>query len=131
MPEPEHPLYKEFRLLELKSLGGDYADQKSLLEALYEKTGIDRFVASFSAAQKDDGETLSYCVWSNVDTLLPKTQKVAFIREGEEVAALGGWETVVAVVGELMETLDMHPPRYRVTEFPNEEQLMAIGKEEL
>jgi hypothetical protein len=52
MPPADHPLYAKFRLLELQSLGREYADQKPALEALYEKQGIDRFVATYLGRAK-------------------------------------------------------------------------------
>jgi hypothetical protein len=35
----------------------------------------------------------------------------------------------VGVVGNLMEALDMYPPRYRVRAFPSEEQLVRMVRE--
>ena len=37
------------------------------------------------------------------------------------------WEKVVEVVGDLMEAVDIYPPRFRVRAFPSEEQLAAMG----
>ncbi len=37
------------------------------------------------------------------------------------------WERVMQVAGHLMEPLNLYPPRYKVSEFPTEEQFRAMG----
>jgi hypothetical protein len=37
------------------------------------------------------------------------------------------WEKVVKVVGDLMEAVNIYPPRFRVREYPSETQLAAMG----
>jgi hypothetical protein len=37
------------------------------------------------------------------------------------------WRRVMDTAGDLLEPLDMYPFRYRVREFPSEEQLAAMG----
>jgi uncharacterized protein YtpQ (UPF0354 family) len=125
MPAPGHPHYQKFRLLEVKSLYGEYADQKPLLEALHEKEGRDIFVASYSALETKSGDVFSYCVWSKgVDAYLPKTHRIMFYEEGQEGVFGGDWDTVQRVVGRLMEPVeDLYPPRWRVREFPSPEEL--------
>ncbi len=39
LPPPSHPSYKDFQVLRRQTLGKDYADQKELLDKLYEKKG--------------------------------------------------------------------------------------------
>lgn len=133
MPTDGHSLYDQFRSLELKFLHSEYEEQKSILDAIHEKNGTDIFVASYSAIEKKDtGKLLSYCVWpQDVEALLPKTQKVVFVRGQDEMPALGRWERVIEVVGRRMERTDHYPFRFRVTEFPSDEELAAIGLEEL
>ena len=46
------------------------------------------------------------------------------------MAAFGSWERVREIVGHLMEPVDIYRRRWHVSEFPNEEQLRAIGKEQ-
>jgi hypothetical protein len=129
MPPPEHKLYPRFRLLELKYLYSEYAEQKVALEKLYEARGIDRFVASFSAVEKEGGEIYSYCLWSQgVVAALPQTQRVVFFAEGQQVVADATWERVQSVVGDLMQPLDVYPPRYLVTDFPSPDELREIGR---
>lgn len=124
-----HELYRSYKDLEANFLGGLYADQKSLLDQLHEKDGVDIFVASFSGIKKEStGETLSYCLWSKgVDTLLPKTQ-LLMLGAGQESVSICEWERVFEVVGDLMELDDdLYPARYRVTEFPSDAQIAEIG----
>ncbi len=95
------------------------------------KTGIDRFVATFSAVEKDSGEVVSYCTWAKgVLSLLPGTQKIALAVE-QGTHRIARWEKVQAVVGRLMRPQGMHPERYLVDSFPTDEQLEAIRDEPL
>jgi uncharacterized protein YtpQ (UPF0354 family) len=127
--EPDHPQYSRFRMLELKSMGGEYAEQKELLDTLHSRRGSETFVASFSAMEKPSGEVFSYCLWSKgVDALLPRTQKIMFFREDATDLCGGEWEHVASIVGDLLEPLPVYPPRFRVREFPTERQLSQIGR---
>jgi hypothetical protein len=132
-PPPGHPLERKFRLLEVKSLYGEYADQKPLLEALHEHQGVGIYVSAYSAIEKESGEVISYCVWGKgVDAYLPKTQKVMFVEEGQQEVIAGEWETVQRVVGRLMEPVeDLYPPRWRVREFPTPAELKELRDDSL
>src|SRR5262249_52313042 len=95
MPPRDHPSYAAFRDLELKTLAPAYGAQEQLLNQLHERDGVDIFVASFSAVEKQGtGELVSYCVWGNgVDALLPITQKVILMSGlGEKPAAIGDFD---------------------------------------
>jgi hypothetical protein len=133
MPPPEHPSYLAFRDLELKSLAGSYAEQEPVLNAIHENQGIDVYVSTFTAMQRPSGELFSYCIWvEGIESLLPIAQNVVFMRgPGEEAAAIGSWERVREVAGSLMEPTDHYPPRFRVSDFPDDAALEAIGKIEL
>jgi hypothetical protein len=132
-PPSGHPLEKSFRDLELKYYGPLYNEQMELLNSLYEKQGVDTYVASFSAVQKNSGDLVSYCVWGNgVDALLPRTQKIVLMRDHEGgPTAIGDWEQVRSIAGSLLEPTDHYPPRVRVRGFPDDEALAAIGMGEL
>ena len=128
-----HELFPRFQKLEIEFLGGLYAEQKELLDAIHEKEVEGSFVASFSGIQKKPTDpVLTYCVWSrNVNSLLPKTQLIFFVGP-EGAAAIGEWDRVAEIVGDLLVADDSYyPVRYRVKEFPTQEQLDAIGKMEL
>jgi len=129
-PPHDHPHFAKFRLLEVKSLYTNYEHQKELLDALHQKDGTDLYVAKYNAAEDDGGTVFSYGLWSvGGETLLPKTHKVLFFQEGKDIVASGEWDHVHGVVGHLMEETDMYPIRYRVREFPTDEQLAEIGNE--
>ena len=132
LPAPEHPLYNDFRNMELQFVGPLYDEQKELLDEIHEIELTDSFVASFSAMENKQTEQLvSFAVWGDgVDTLLPKTHKVFFVREKDNIPAVGPWEKVEEVVGHLMQRTDQYPARYQVREFPTDEELAAIGREE-
>ncbi|PQO30810.1 DUF1444 family protein [Blastopirellula marina] len=133
LPEPAHPLYRRFREFEVQSLLGEYEEQKAMLEAVFEEELIDLFVASYTAIQRNEsGEILSYCVWTrDVSSLLPKTDFVLFGDAGRlGTVASATWDKVESIVGDLMEDLDTYPPRYRVTEFPSDEQIERLGHDD-
>ena len=135
LPPADHPLHSRFKRLWVQSMSHDYHDQKELLDKGFEKKGEDVFVGSFVVIQhKDTGRVRSYSVWSEgIDTLLPKTDLVFFVgpKPGQDdpgIVAEGQWDRVCQVVGHLMERTDFYPERYRVKEFPSQEQLAAIVK---
>jgi len=134
LPASNHAQFPAYKMLWIRSLISDYGEQAEALKSLYEKTGEDIFVASFSAVQKKDwAEVFSYCVWSEgLDSLLPKTDKVLFFRasgqdEGDIVAE-ASWERVQQVAGDMMAKTDLYPERYRVKSFPTDQQLAALGR---
>lgn len=118
--------------MEIKWLGPLYHEQKKLLDAIHEKQGIDIFVASLSAIHKKDGELLTYCVWGKgVDTLLPVTQTVVFLKGNCFDPVFADWSRVIETFGDLMEPTEDYPRRYRTREFPDEKTIEAIGSTEL
>jgi hypothetical protein len=131
MPNQSHPHYSRFALLRVQSTGQDYAEQKEYLEKLNQKNGDDIFVATFNGIQnKETDDVFSYAVWpKDVPTWLPRVDKLALMRSEDDQPEFVDWETVVGVASDLMTPLDMYPKRFRVTEFPSEEQLQAMGME--
>jgi uncharacterized protein YtpQ (UPF0354 family) len=127
LPDVSHPSYRQFQELRLQSFGQDYAQQKEMLDKLYEKNGEDVFVANFSAIKRPDGKVFSYATWTETtNSLLPKTDVLVLGRLGSEPQMVE-WGKVVEVMGDLMEAVDIYPPRFRVREFPTERQLAAMG----
>jgi len=127
LPPPSHPSYKEFQELRLQTFGQDYAQQKEMLDKLHEKNGEDVFVASFSVIQSPEGRVVSYATWvADADSLLPKTDVLVLGRLGT-MPVMVEWQRAVDIVGDLMEPVDIYPPRYRVRGFPSEKQLAAMG----
>ena len=127
LPPPSHPSYKKFQEFHLQTLGHDYAEQKDLLDKLHEKNGEDVFVAVFSAIKSPEGKLFSYATWTDTkNSLLPKTDALVIGRVGGNIAMVE-WQKAMDVAGDLMEPLDIYPPRYRVRGFPSEKQLKAMG----
>jgi len=134
LPPADHPAYARLRLLHAHTIGRDYANQTEALKALYDKKDEDIFVASWTLMRKHDSEeVVSYTVWSDgVEALLPEADTVYFFRvKGEEegeIVANASWQRVREVVGHLMQPQGLYPERYRVTSFPNAEQLAVLGR---
>ena len=130
LPPPDHPHHEKFRLLEQGFLAGEYAEQKSLLDKRHEQTGEDVFVATFSAAERDE-KLMSFCVWSkDVPTWLPKTEFVGLYETDAKHADFVSWDRLLAVVGHLMTPLDCYPPRWLVEDFPSKDQIEKMSPEQ-
>jgi hypothetical protein len=128
MPDVAHPLYGEFRMLEVQSVMQEHDQQKKLLDKLHEKKRQDIFVASYKAmANQTTGQVTTYCVWGkDILALLPHTDRIVFVQDGKDPLT-ADWDRVVRVMGDLMTPMDIYPQRFRVSEFPTDEQLAAMG----
>lgn len=131
LPDPGHPAYEPFRLLAVRSRGGDYSEQKELLDQLHKEEGEEVFVASYSGMRdKETGEVFSYCVWSDgVEALLPRTDCIVFYRGGGDQGQVLGsvaWEEAMEGLGDLLTPLEIYPERWRVREFPSERRLEEL-----
>lgn len=136
LPPTDSPNFHKFRELRVRTLGSEYNEQKELLDQVHAHTGENLFVASFSAVQrKDTGRIVSYSVWSEgIETLLPETDDILLRRADDatdkiSLAAAGSFDRVRDIAGHLMQPLGTYPERYRVSQFPTEQQLTAIGKQ--
>lgn len=129
-PPKNHVLRERYDDFELCFFNGLYKEQKELLDAVLAKEeAIPPLVTSFSVAEeRATGKLRSFCLWSQgVDSLLPRTQLIVFTNSSG-ILASGEREYVASIVGDRMiadETV--YPTRYRVREFPSEEELAAIG----
>ena len=82
-------------------------------------------------AFEKDGVATSVASWGEgVDSLLPRTDQIAFSRERGDTT-LVDWGTAAEIVGNLLvEDPSYYPIRYRVREFPSDSQfdeLAAVG----
>jgi len=129
LPPAEHPTYNAFKLAAVKSTGGEYHDQKELLEKYCEARGDEVFVATYSGQQNTEtGAVTSYCVWpKGVPTLLPKADLIGFVAGEQLIGDLVPWSKVEEVAGDLMAPQGMYPERYRVEAFPSDKQLAALA----
>jgi hypothetical protein len=113
---------KAYADLALLDESQSYAGQKSLLDDLNQRQGADVFVASATVVEKD-GLLRSYSTWTEgVDTLLPRTELLVFIKlhEGQlEQSLMLAWDVAADLASHLMEATDFSPVRYRVRSFPD------------
>ena len=119
--------YKQFQALRAQSIGQEYTDQKELLEKSLRMQDEDVFIASFMAMRNNtSGEIVSFCSWADgVATLLPRTDRIAFVREHSD-PILVAWERAEQVVGHLITPQDIYPERVRVDDFPSPEEFERL-----
>ena len=129
LPAADHPLIQQFKLLRVNTLGNDYGTQKELFDKQHTKQEEDIFVATYTVATNEKtGEVMTYSVWvAGITSWIPETDVIAFCRAPDERPRMCSWDRVVAVVGDLMQPLDVYPERFCVSEFPTEKQFAEIG----
>ena len=127
-PDSDHPLAAEIRRMKLNWIQVEYAEQAALLKKINEIESVDEFIGSFDILQKE-GMDQSYCVWSKgVPSLLPHTDLITFfVPVTPEAPLVSDFESARNELGPMMEKLDLFPNRFRVTDFPSEEQLKKMG----
>lgn len=125
-----HPLASRYQSLRHLTMASDYTRQGELLTALHGCQGIDIWAANVLIRREPELATMAS--WGkDVETILPETQYIVFSglsQDGSGVIlhAVGEWDRVWDVVGDLMQPLGLYPERYRVSSFPSPEQLEAI-----
>ncbi|MGR3890483.1 DUF1444 family protein [Pseudomonas sp. 1152_12] len=118
--------------LEHRLLQGNYHVQKEQLDTIHEEQKIDVFVATYTLFELKDsnGKTFSMCSWTEtVDTLLPKTDRVALVQiqpDGTAQTQVVEWDELEAKLGELLTPASLYPPRYRTLGFPTAVQLNQL-----
>jgi hypothetical protein len=130
LPQVEHPLHRHFKLLQMRSIQYAYTEQDNFLQINYHNQCLETAIASYEWTDGGGiGQPYSHCDWEQRgEIILPRTDMVVFYSQWWRSYTVATWERVCEVVGDLMEPLDMYPERYRVRDFPNPEQLAAIGK---
>jgi hypothetical protein len=131
---PDDPeVRRRLENLRRRFLAEDYSSQTEMMRQLNERQGVDIFVASYLLVEEAEaGEMCSVGTWSrDVDTLLPKTDKVALgIHDDDDNPTFlqyAPWDDVVRVCGYLMEEQGgVYPVRFRVKQFPSDEQLEQL-----
>ncbi|MFA6984974.1 MAG: hypothetical protein WC213_02035 [Arenimonas sp.] len=105
-----------------------YAGQKEELDALHESRGEDVFVANCSLLGNED-TWQSYCVWTqDVKSLLPVTDWIALMPQGEDVKFIRvAWQDVVETCGPRMLATTESPPRFLVDSFPTPDEWSALS----
>ena len=121
--------HRQMKSLQRRREATDYHQQKESLNAIHEVEKVDIFVASYNVYKQKDGAEYSACVWTHdVDSLLPKTERIFFLVDKDaKDHIMAAWETALSVVGGLMEEEPgIQPRRYRVRTFPAEEQIARL-----
>ncbi|HND54350.1 MAG TPA: DUF1444 family protein [Pirellulaceae bacterium] len=128
-PSDGHPLADRFRELRLRFLSQEYAEQRELLVALYEKQNTPRVIAPFKVAKHPDRGLFSYCVWiADVPMLLPTTDWIYFTRgDSSEILASARWHRVAQQLGQLLQPTELYPELHYVDSFPTDEQLKQLS----
>jgi hypothetical protein len=129
LPPPSHPSYDAFRGLHLRTLGQEYAEQEQLLNRPHEHTDEGMLATEFVAMRSPAGSYWSWATCVAEGTLLPITDLVIFAPPTSKTLVPVEWQKVVDVMGDLLEPLDMYPPRYRMRALPSEEQLARMLSE--
>jgi hypothetical protein len=134
LPEVSHVAHFPLNKLATKTAAMDYAEQKKMLDAANEKSGLDQFIAKVTVHKLRERSVFTLASWTDGvnDALLPEADVVAmarFISEKEGAALLGyvKFERLKEVAADLLEPTDHYPPRYRTRKFPTAEQLIQIG----
>jgi hypothetical protein len=122
--------HDKLRLLALQFMGGQYTEQKGLLEKVHARDGTDVFVASVMSVERQ-GKAHSFSFWSKgVVTWLPHTEYVGVADHEAKITRFVRWEQLQTQVGHLMRPLEMYPPRWLVEDFPTPEQVEAMQGED-
>ena len=122
-----HPAAEKVAHLCAAEKAQTYGHQKQLLSNIH---GEEIFVASYKAFGHPEHGITSVASWAEtVDTLLPRTERIAFvagINNPEPEIIQVPWATAEAVVGHRMEPTDHCPTRVRVQSFPDANELAAL-----
>jgi hypothetical protein len=109
-----------------KLLLRDYAQQKDLLEAILRREQKDLFVATLQAFNTREG-TVSLAQWTkNVDTLLPKADRLALLDMETREMLIVAWEQAAPLLGAALQPQGLHPERYLVSGYPDKRQLEQL-----
>lgn len=126
---PPQALQERFRRLEISNVSSSYGQQKDMLENKFEKEGVDVYVATYSVLEKD-GKSMSWTSWSKgvSHALLPVTDLVIFgaPEQKELPTVVVPLDRAREVVGHLMLTTEINPPRFRIHEFPSPDEFSKL-----
>lgn len=130
----DHPLRDRVRKGHLLLADAEYAAQKAMLERALAEQGVELFVATHFAVQRQDGGVFSYATWSRgADALLPLVDVVVFASGDDRHPPLPvPWEAALHLVPDLWEAVPgVTPPRRRTLGYPDDEQLAALAEHAL
>ena len=120
LPQERTKHFDDFRQLRLQCFDQIYAQQCQII-------GHNVHVAKCSSFRDSQKQTVhSICEWSEIsemETLLPETEFVRLVcdtksPDSTRLVITVGWQELERHAGELMEAVELYPPRYRVKQFP-------------
>ena len=130
-----HPAAGRLHQLELRYLKEEYDVQKTLLETIEQQHDEPADVGELMVFRHrecdgwDAGRWASATVWGrHVRSLLPKADYIALVDDVGSDPVYVPWDDVVALTGELMQPLDLSPPRWRVSEFPHPKAVEILAE---
>lgn len=130
-----HPAAGRLHQLELQYLKQEYDVQKTLLETIEQQHDEPADVGELMVFRHREGDGweagrwASATVWGrHVRSLLPKADYIALVDDVGSDPVYVPWDDVVALTGELMQPLDLSPPRWRVAEFPHPKAIEILAE---
>lgn len=126
---PPPALQERFRRIAITNSSFTYSQQKELLDSKFKKESEDVFVATYSVLETD-GKAMSWAMWTKgvSHALLPITDLVILgaPEEPDLPTLIVPWDRVRELVGHLMLTTEINPPRFRVREFPSSDEFSKL-----
>jgi uncharacterized protein YtpQ (UPF0354 family) len=126
----EHALHALVERGHYLLLASCYDQQKAVLDARFEASGTDVFVATFVLTQNQQtGALRSHATMGEgVPTLLPQTDRIALVPQSDEAKPfLLPWAQVLELAPECFEPAPEHdPPRLRTLAWPKEATLREL-----
>lgn len=127
-----NPLANAVALGHQKLATYEYEQQKELLDAHYEKEGIDIFVASYKLFENESGALRSLCVWTKgaSRSYLPKTERIVLLELGHDRKAKVTLELPFEALEDRLTVVPgLHPVRYETTGgFPSHDELDTLAE---
>lgn len=125
----DHPLRERVRRGHLLLVDAEYGAQKQALEERFTEQGIELFVATHFAVERESGQVFSYSSWvEGPPALLPYTDLVAFGFADERPPLVVTWEAAEALAPDFWEPVEgLEPPRRRTLAFPDAETIEKLA----
>jgi hypothetical protein len=126
---PEDPAQRQAaHSIECRRELTDYEQQGGYLKKINEREKRDIYISPYKLIQWKDGTLSSAAIWTKgADTLLPKTDEIAFVDTQTKESIRVPWQDASAIVNGLMEQEpNLDPVRFRVRRFPDDSQLNIL-----
>ncbi|HEV2087041.1 MAG TPA: hypothetical protein VGR21_01895, partial [Cryptosporangiaceae bacterium] len=130
-PPRDHPCRPIVDLAQYVLAGTEYRHQQNVLQELFENTGENVFVATYSLVESDDQSAWSFSVWERSVTaaLHPRTDFVVVgdLSTGEHIRV--SWADLLDVTGDAFaQEPGYYPPLWRVNGALSDATLAALRR---